>query len=108
MGSVTVSTRGVYRTVVEVTGETGTIVSQYGLTVDTDVEVVLWRAGQAQERETVSSADGYTRMLDAFSDWVEGRGEYRATAADGVHNQMVLDAAYASWRTGERKLLLSA
>src|SRR3984957_14099135 len=46
MGTVSVSTRGVYRTTVEVTGETGTIVSQYGLSVDTDVDVVLWRAGQ--------------------------------------------------------------
>ncbi|MGD0631285.1 MAG: Gfo/Idh/MocA family oxidoreductase [Terracidiphilus sp.] len=108
MGTVTVSTRGVYRTVVEVTGETGTIVSQYGLTVDTDVDVVLWRAGEAQEHETVLSADGYTRMLDSFSDWVEGRGEYRAPASDGLHNQQVLDAAYASWRTGERKRLPGA
>jgi predicted dehydrogenase len=106
MGTVMVSTRGAYRTVVEVTGETGTIASQYGLTVDTDVDVVLWRAGKAQERETVSSADGYTRMLDSFSDWVEGRGEYRAPALDGLHNQLVLDAAYASWRTGERKQVL--
>jgi predicted dehydrogenase len=105
MGTVTVSTRGAYRTVVEVTGETGTIVSQHGLTVDTEVDVVLWRDGKAQDRVTVLNADGYTRMLDSFSDWVEDRGEYRATAADGLHNQMVLDAAYASWRTGERKQL---
>ncbi|MGO9337932.1 MAG: Gfo/Idh/MocA family protein [Terracidiphilus sp.] len=105
MGTVTVSTRGAYHTVVEVTGETGTIVSQYGLTVDTPVDVVLWRAGKAQEHETVSNADGYTLMLDSFSDWIEGRGEYRATAVDGLHNQEVLDASYASWRTGERKRL---
>jgi len=105
MGTVSVSTRGVYRTTVEVTGETGTIVSQYGLSVDTDVDVVLWQAGKAQERQTVSSADGYSRMLDSFSDWIEGRGEYRATAEDGLHNQLVLDAAYACWRTGERKLI---
>jgi 1,5-anhydro-D-fructose reductase (1,5-anhydro-D-mannitol-forming) len=108
LGTVTVSTRGVYRSVVEVTGETGTIVSQYGLTVDTDVDVVLWRAGEAQERETVSNAGGYTLMLDSFSEWVEGRGEYRATALEGLHNQLVLDAAYASWRSGERKRLPGA
>jgi predicted dehydrogenase len=108
MGSVMVSTRGVYRTVVEVTGETGTIVSQYGLTVDTPVDVVLWRAGKAQERDTVSSGDGYTRMLDSFSGWIEGQDEYRASAVDGLHNQQVLDAAYASWRTGERKWLPGA
>jgi predicted dehydrogenase len=47
-------------------------------------------------------------MLDSFSDWVEGRGQYRATAEDGLHNQQVLDAAYASWRSGERKHLPGA
>jgi predicted dehydrogenase len=108
MGSVTVSTRGIYRSVIEVTGETGTIASEYGLTVDTDVDVVLWRAGRAEERETVSNADCYTRMLDSFSDWEEGRGEFRATAEDGLHNQMVLDMAYESWRTGERKTIPAA
>jgi 1,5-anhydro-D-fructose reductase (1,5-anhydro-D-mannitol-forming) len=105
MGSVTLCTRGVYRTVIEVTGETGTISSEYGLTVDNDVDVVLWRAGRAQDRKTVSNANAYTLMLDSFSDWVVGRGEYRATGADGLYNQRVLDAAYASWRTGTRQTL---
>lgn len=105
MGAVTVSTRGMYRSGIEVTGETGTIASEYGLTVDRDVDVVLWRSGVAEKRRTVGSLDGYTRMLDSFSDWVEGRGEYRATATDGLHNQLVLDAAYASWRSGERKTI---
>ena len=108
MGAVTVSTRGAYRSMIEVTGETGTISSEYGMTVDTNIDVVLWQAGIAQERKTVSSADGYTRMLDSFSDWVEGRGEFRATAADGLHNQMVLDAAYESWRTGKKETILDA
>jgi 1,5-anhydro-D-fructose reductase (1,5-anhydro-D-mannitol-forming) len=108
MGTVTVSTRGVYRTVIEVTGETGTVVCEYGLTVDTPVDVVLWQGGRAVDRETVSNADGYTLMLDSFSDWIEGRGEYRATAVDGLHNQQVLDASYASWRTGVRQVLPAA
>jgi 1,5-anhydro-D-fructose reductase (1,5-anhydro-D-mannitol-forming) len=108
MGSVTVCTRGAYRTVFEVTGETGTISSEYGLTVDTDTDVVHWRAGKAQERMTVSNANAYTLMLDSFSDWVEGRGEYRATGQDGLHNQQILDAAYASWRTGTLQSLPGA
>jgi len=105
MGSVTVCTRGVYRSLIEVTGETGTISSEYGLTVDNDVDLVLWRAGKAQDRKTVSNANAYTFMLDSFSDWVGGRGEYRATAVDGLHNQQVLDAAYASWHTSTRQSL---
>jgi predicted dehydrogenase len=64
--------------------------------------------GKIAERKTVSNADGYSRMLDAFSDWVEGRGTFRATGADGLHNQQVLDAAYASWRSSERQALPSS
>jgi len=105
VGTVTVSTRGAYRSHVEVTGEAGAIVSVNGLTVDRDVDVVLWHAGKIAELRTVSNAGGYTRMLDSFSDWVQGLGEYRATGEDGLHNQQVLDAAYASWRTGERQTL---
>jgi len=105
MGTVTVSTRGAYRSSIEVTGETGTIACEYGLTVDNDVDVVLWRAGKAEERRTVSNADCYTLMLDSFSGWITGTDEFRATGVDGLHNQRVLDAAYASWKTGERQVV---
>ena len=105
MGAVTVSTRGAYRSLVEVTGETGAIVSQYGLTVDNDVDVELWHEGRIAERKTVSNNDGYTRMLDSFSDWVKGHGTYRAPGADGLHNQQVLDAAYTSWASGTSQIL---
>ncbi len=108
MGAVTVSTRGAYRSLMEVSGETGAIVSQFGMTVEADVDVELWLGGKVAERKTVSNADGYSRMLDAFSDWVEGRGEFRATGEDSLHNQQVLDAAYASWRTGERQTVAGA
>jgi 1,5-anhydro-D-fructose reductase (1,5-anhydro-D-mannitol-forming) len=105
MGTVTVSTRGAYRSHIEVTGESGAIVCLSGLTVDQDVDVLLMREGQVADQKTVSNADGYTRMLDSFSDWIEGRGEYRATGEDALHNQQVLDAAYASWTTGARQTL---
>lgn len=105
MGAVTVSTRGDYRSLIEVTGETGAIVSQFGLTVETDIDVELWQDGKIIERRTVSNANGYTLMLDAFSRWVQGQGEYRAPAADGLHNQQILDAAYKSWHTGQRQSL---
>lgn len=108
MGAVTVSTRGAYRSLIEVSGETGALVSQFGMTVEADVDVELWLEGKVAERKTVSNADGYSRMLDAFSDWVEGRGEFRSTGEDSLHNQQVLDAAYASWGTGERQTVAEA
>lgn len=103
MGSVTVTTRAAYRSLVEVTGENGVIVCEDGLTVDFPVEVMLRRGAVIEQRETVSNADAYSRMLDGFADWVEGRGEYLAPAqGDGQHNQRVMDAAYQSWRDGCR------
>jgi predicted dehydrogenase len=106
VGSVTVTTRAAYRTPVEVTGENGVVHCENGLTVDFPAEVVLRRGPEILSRETISNADGYSRMLDGFAGWVEGRGEYLATGLDGMHNQRVLDAAYLSWRNGARVNLI--
>ena len=102
MGVVTVTTRSAYRTLIEVTGEDAVIVCENGLTVDFPVDVVLRRGPEIEARETVSNDDAYSLMLDGFSAWVEGRGEYLAPALDGLQNQRVLDAAYTSWRNGAR------
>jgi predicted dehydrogenase len=100
MGAVTVTTRSEYRSLLEVTGDTGVIVCENALTVDHPVDVVLRRKGEVIASERVSNEDAYSRMLDGFSAWVEGRERYRAPAEDGLHNQRVLDAAYRSWREG--------
>jgi predicted dehydrogenase len=103
MAGVTVTTRASYRSVVEVTGETGVILCENGLTVDHPVDVVLRRGAEVIATEHVSNADAYGLMLDGFSAWVEGRGTYLAPASDALHNQRVLDAAYQSWREGTKQ-----
>jgi predicted dehydrogenase len=105
MGSVTVTTRGEYRSLIEVTGESGVIVCENGMTVDHDVEVVRYRKGQVGERVTVSNADAYSLMLDSFSAEIEGTGKYLAPGQDGLHNQSILDAAYESWRSGLKQTI---
>jgi hypothetical protein len=40
-------------------------------------------------------------MLDAFSAWTEGGMEYASPGHDALGTQWALDAAYASWKTGE-------
>jgi predicted dehydrogenase len=102
MGSVTVTTRAAYRTLVEVTCENGVVLCENGMTVDFPVEVIERRGSEILTRETVSNGSAYSAMLDGFASWVEGRGEYLATALDGLHNQRVLDAAYLSWQDGAR------
>jgi predicted dehydrogenase len=108
MGTVTVTTRGEYRSLVEVTGERGVILCENGLTVDHPVEVVLRRGQEVLESARVSNADAYSLMLDSFSHWVDGREDYLAPASDGLQNQQVLDAAYTSWRTGTRQQIKSS
>jgi predicted dehydrogenase len=105
MGAVTVTTRGSYRSLIEITGESGVILCENGLTVDHPVNVVLYRQDKVAAHQRVSNTDAYTRMIDGFSAAVEGRGTYLATGEDGMHNQRVLDAAYKSWRTGTKQTI---
>ena len=102
MATVTVSTRAAYRSLIEVTGETGVLVSEAALTVDHPVKVVLYQGGRVAAEETVSNDDAFSRMLDSFALSLRGEGEFRAGAEQGVRNQRVLDAAYASWHSGRR------
>jgi predicted dehydrogenase len=106
MGAVTVTTRGEYRSYIEVTGETGVLVCEYGLTVDHDVTVVHLRGGHVVEQRRVSNADAYSKMLNSFSAEIRGTGTYLASGIDGLRNQRTLDAAYASWRGGMKQPVL--
>ncbi len=104
-GTVTTSARAAYRTLVEVTGSEGVLVAENGLTVDRPVEVLLRRRGEVEERALIDNGDAYTRMLDEFARAFRGEGRFAASGLDGVLNMRVLDAAYASWRSGRRELV---
>lgn len=107
LANVTVSTRAPYRSLLEVVGTQGILRAENALTVDHPVEIELWREGICVTRETVSNADGYSRMLDDFSLAMRGESSYLASGADGVLNQKILDAAYKSWHTGLRESVSS-
>jgi predicted dehydrogenase len=104
--NVTVSARGLYRTLVEVVGSEGALVAENGLTVDRPVDVVVRQAGELVETTTVDNGDGYVRMLDSFARAFRGEGSFAASGDDGVLNMRGLDAAYKSWATGLREPLL--
>jgi len=103
VANVTVSTRAPYRTLLEVVGTEGTVRAENGLAVDRPVTVELWCDGACLQQETMSNADGYSRMLDDFSRSMRGETKYLAPGSDGVINQRILDAAYRSARTGQRE-----
>ncbi len=105
LATVTVTAAAPYRSLVEVTGSEGVLISENGLTVDQPVDVVLRRGGQLIETRRFDNGDGYIRMIDSFAAAYRGTGIFLATASDAVHNMRVLDAAYTSWRTGMRETL---
>jgi 1,5-anhydro-D-fructose reductase (1,5-anhydro-D-mannitol-forming) len=101
--NVTANARGLYRTLVEVTGSEGVLIAENSLTVDRPVELVVRRAGDLMETTTVENGDGYVRMLDSFAQAFRGDGSFAASGEDGVLNMRALDAAYKSWTTGLRE-----
>jgi predicted dehydrogenase len=103
LANVTVSARTPYRTLLQVTGSEGVLIAENGLTVDRPIEMVLRRAGEVVETETVTNNDAYTRMLDAFAQAMRGGQPFTATGEDGVRNMLALDAAFRSWKTGQRE-----
>ncbi len=100
--AVTVSFRGAYRTAFEISGETGQIIAEDGLSSERTVRVTLLRNGRVETVEEISNDGSYSRMIDGFSAWIEGGAEYASPGQDAVATQRVLDAAYASWKQGER------
>src|SRR5580698_3648558 len=95
--------RGLYRSLVEVTGSEGAMISENALTVDRPVEVIVRKAGEMMETKTFDNADGYTLMLDSFAQVFRQGGSFAATAEDGIHNMRAVDSAYTSWRSGARE-----
>jgi predicted dehydrogenase len=105
LANVTVSARTPYRTLIEITGSEGILIAENGLTVDRPIEIVLRRGGDVVEAATVNNADSYTRMLNAFAEAMHGGKPFAATGEDAIRNMAALDAAFRSWKTGQRETL---
>ena len=101
--TVTTSARAPYRTLIEIAGGDGVLIAENGLTVDHPVDLVIWRGGQIVETATVANGDGYTLMMDSFALAARGAGTFAASGKDGIKNMRAVDAAFKSWRTGQRE-----
>ncbi|MFZ0705747.1 MAG: Gfo/Idh/MocA family oxidoreductase [Candidatus Korobacteraceae bacterium] len=105
--NVAVSGRGAYETVLEIAGETGVVSAVNALTVDHPVTLELRRGFDILERTEVSNGDAYTLQLDAFAAAIEEATEFLVTGEDGLRNQLVLDAAFRSIKSGKTELVLA-
>lgn len=101
LATVSVSTRADYRTPLEFTGERAILRASDGLTVEHPVTIEMLRGGEIVKREEVSNQHAYAAQVDAFSDWLTGDLPFPAPGEDGVKNQMILDAAYRSAKSGK-------
>ncbi len=98
--SVTVSALAAYRSQVEVVGSEGVLLCENALTVDQPVTLELRRGGKLEEHTEIDNAGSFAAMLDSFAQAVRGVAPFQATAADGVTNMRLLDAAYRGWKSG--------
>ena len=101
LATVLVSLRADYRTPLEFVGTRGVLRADDGLTVDHPIRIERWKSGQLDETETVDNSLAYARQVDAFAAALAGGPAFPVPAAEGVRNQRLLDAAYASIASGE-------
>jgi 1,5-anhydro-D-fructose reductase (1,5-anhydro-D-mannitol-forming) len=101
LGAVMVSFRAEYRTPIEIVGETGVLRADDALNVEKPINLQLLRGGTIIETETLSNHSAYARQVDAFAAAVEGKSEFPVPGEEGWQNQILLDAAYRSVKSGE-------
>lgn len=87
-----------YATPVEVVGERGWVRAENCFVIDRPVELVV-NAGGAEAREMLNNSDAFARQLDAFALALEGGEPFPVPGAEGLRNQLILDAIYESAST---------
>ncbi|MBZ5568615.1 MAG: Gfo/Idh/MocA family oxidoreductase [Acidobacteriia bacterium] len=99
IGVVLVSARTQYRTPLEIVGEGGVLRAEDAFSVEKPVMIERQRA-DGMETEQVSNHLAYARQVEAFADAVEARAAFPVPGEEGLKNQVILDAAYGSMRSG--------
>ncbi len=105
LGAVLTSYLAGYRTPIEIIGESGTLFADDGLTVERAITVELRREGKVVDSEVVSNHLAYARQVDAFSAAAEGGPSFPVPGEEGWQNQIILDAAFRSLRSGKSEVV---
>jgi predicted dehydrogenase len=100
LGTVMVSTRARYRTPLEIVGDAGGVRADDALNVEHPITISLWRDSRLVREEKLSNLRAYANQVDAFSAAIEGGGVFPVPGSEGWRNQVILDAAYRSLRSG--------
>jgi len=101
LGTMSVSARAPYQTLLEVVGQDGVLSALNAMTVDMPVTVEHRRAFDMVERLEVSNANAYTVQVEEFAEAVQGGKAFAAPGEVGLANQQILDAIFRSVKSGK-------
>ncbi len=101
LASLSVAGRAAYQTHIEITGESGVLSAVNALNVEQPVMCEQRRGFVIVEGVEVMNGDAYTLQLDAFASAVEDGREFLISGEQGLRNQLVLDAAFRSIKSGK-------
>lgn len=107
IATVLVSYRAEYRTPLEIVGENGALRADDALNVEYPVQIQLVQGNKVHMLDTVSNELAYARQVDAFAASIEGGSEFPIPGEEGWRNQLVLDAAMLSLKTGRTEAVSS-
>jgi len=108
LADVAVSGRGAYQTLLEVIGESGVLFGINALNVEHPITLEHRRGFEVVERTEVMNYDVYTLQLDAFAAAIEEGIQFLVPGREGLCNQLVLDAAFRSIKSGKAETVPDA
>lgn len=101
LATVLVSYRAEYRTPLEIIGQKAVLKADDALNVEHPIEIQLLQDGKVIERGTASNRLTYALQVDAFADAIAGKSKFPAPGEEGWQNQIILDAALRSLKSGK-------
>lgn len=101
LATVSVSGRSPYQTMLEVAGEDGVLSALNAMTVDQPIMVEMRRGFEVVERTECNNWMAYAAQVDAFAAAVEEKREFDIPGDEGLRNQLILDAAFRSAKSGQ-------
>jgi 1,5-anhydro-D-fructose reductase (1,5-anhydro-D-mannitol-forming) len=101
LGTMAVSARAPYQTLLEVIGEDGILSAVNALNVEHPITLELRRGFDVAERQEVLNDRAYTVQVEAFAEAVESGKPFEIPGDEGLQNQLILDAIFRSVRSGK-------
>jgi predicted dehydrogenase len=100
IATVLVSFRADYRTPIEFVGDKAVLRADDALNVERPITLSVKRGEEIIDTETLTNQYAYARQVDSFAAALKGGAAFPAPGEQGWQNQVILDAAYKSLKSG--------